>query len=43
MPTKVLKFTTHEGVTKIIHIDTVRLIKPLTDEDKAKAQTRPRP
>ncbi len=39
MANNALKFTTHEGVTKIVPLDTVRLIKPLTDEDKAKAQT----
>jgi hypothetical protein len=38
MATNALKFTMHEGVTKIVPLDTVRLIRPLTDEDKTKAQ-----
>ncbi len=38
MATNALKFTTHEGVSKIVPLDTVRLIRPLTDDDKAKAQ-----
>jgi hypothetical protein len=38
MATNALKFTTHEGVTKIVPLDTVRLIRPLTDEDKTRAQ-----
>lgn len=38
MATNALKFTTHEGVTKVVPLDTVRLIRPLTDEDKIKAQ-----
>jgi len=33
-----LKFTTHEGVTKHVPLDTIRLIRPMTDEDKARAQ-----
>lgn len=32
-----LKYTTHEGVTRTVPLDTVRMIKPLTDDDKAKA------
>jgi len=32
-----LKYTTHEGVARTVPLDTVRLIKPLTDEDKARA------
>lgn len=39
MATNALKYTTHEGVSKIGPLDTIRLIRPLTDEDKAKAQT----
>jgi hypothetical protein len=38
MATNALKFTTHEGVTKVVPLDTIRVIKPLTDEDKAKAK-----
>lgn len=34
-----LKFTTHEGVTKVVPLDTVRLIKPMTDDDKQRART----
>lgn len=33
-----LKFTTHEGVVRTVPIDTIRLIRPLTDEDKVKAK-----
>ena len=39
MATNSLKYTTHEGVSKIVPLDTIRLIRPLTDEDKSKAQT----
>ena len=39
MATNSLKYTTHEGVSKIVPLDTIRLIRPLTDEDKTKAQT----
>lgn len=38
MSTNALKFTTHEGVTKVVPIDTVRLVKPLTAEDKERAR-----
>lgn len=38
MATNALKFTTHEGVAKTVPLDTIRVIKPLTDEDKAKAK-----
>lgn len=38
MATNALKFTTHEGVTKTVPIDSVRLVRPLTDEDKIKAR-----
>lgn len=34
MSANALKFTTHEGVTKVVPIDTVRIVKPLTAEDK---------
>ena len=33
-----LKFTTHEGVTKIVPLDTVRLVKPLSEEDKERTK-----
>lgn len=33
-----LKFTTHEGVEKTVPVDTIRMIRPMTDEDKAKAK-----
>jgi len=33
-----LKFTTHEGVLKTVPLDTVRLVKPMTAEDKARAK-----
>jgi hypothetical protein len=33
-----LKYTTHEGVTKLVPLDTIRLIRPMTDEDKARAK-----
>lgn len=38
MSTNALKFTTHEGVAKVVPLDTVRLIKPMTDDDKARAK-----
>lgn len=38
MSTNALKFTTHEGVAKVVPLDNVRLIKPMTDEDKARAK-----
>lgn len=38
MTSNALKFTTHEGVTKTVPIDTVRMVRPLTDEDKTKAR-----
>lgn len=33
-----LKFTTHEGVAKVVPLDTVRLIRPMSDEDKMRAK-----
>lgn len=38
MTTNSLKYTTHEGVTRTVPIDTVRLIRPMSAEDKAKAK-----
>lgn len=38
MSTNALKFTTHEGVTKVVPLDTVRLVRPMTDDDKARAK-----
>lgn len=38
MATNSLKFTTHEGVVKTVPLDTIRLIRPMTDEDKVKAK-----
>ena len=38
MSTNALKFTTHEGVAKVVPLDTVRVIKPMTDDDKARAK-----
>lgn len=38
MATNSLKFTTHEGVVRTVPIDTVRLIRPMSAEDKAKAK-----
>lgn len=38
MSANALKFTTHEGVTKVVPIDTVRTVKPLTAEDKERAK-----
>lgn len=33
-----LKFTTHEGVAKVVPLDTVRLIRPMSDDDKTRAK-----
>lgn len=33
-----LKFTTHDGTVKTVPLDTVRLVKPMTAEDKARAK-----
>lgn len=38
MATNALKFTTHEGVEKVVPVDTVRLIRPMTDDDKERAK-----
>lgn len=38
MATNSLKFTTHEGVERTVPIDTIRLVRPLTDEDKKKTK-----
>lgn len=38
MSANALKFTTHEGVTKVVPLDTVRIVKPLTAEDKERAK-----
>lgn len=38
MTANALKFTTHEGVTKIVPLDTVRLVKPLSEEDKERTK-----
>lgn len=38
MSANALKFTTHEGITKMVPIDTVRIIKPMSDEDKERAK-----
>ncbi len=38
MSANALKFTTHEGVAKVVPLDTVRLIKPMTDNDKERAK-----
>ena len=38
MSTNALKYTTHEGITKLVPLDTIRLIRPMTDEDKARAK-----
>ena len=38
MTSNALKFTTHEGVTKIVPLDTVRIVKPLTADDKERAK-----
>ena len=39
MSTNALKFTTHEGVAKVVPLDTVRIIKPMTEDDKQRAKT----
>lgn len=33
-----LRYTTHEGVERTVPVDTIRLIRPLSDEDKNKAK-----
>lgn len=33
-----LRYTTHEGVARTVPVDTIRLIRPMTDADKAKAR-----
>lgn len=33
-----LKFTTHEGVERTVPLDSIRLVRPLTDEDRTKAK-----
>lgn len=38
MTANALKFTTHEGVTKLVPLDTIRLIRPMTNEDKERAK-----
>ncbi len=38
MASNSLKYTTHEGTERTVPVDTVRLIRPLSDEDKAKAK-----
>lgn len=38
MSTNALKFTTHEGVTKVVPLDTVRLVRPMTEDDKIRAR-----
>lgn len=38
MSINALKFTTHEGVSKVVPIDTVRIVKPLSAEDKERAK-----
>lgn len=38
MSANALKYTTHEGVSKLVPLDTVRLIRPMTDEDKERAK-----
>ena len=38
MSTNALKYTSHEGVTKIVPLGTVRLVRPMTDEDKERAK-----
>lgn len=38
MSNNAVKFTTHEGVERTVPVDTIRLIRPMTDEDKAKAK-----
>jgi len=38
MAANALQYTTHEGVTRTVPVDTVRLIRPMTEEDKSKAK-----
>lgn len=38
MATNSLKYTTHEGVERTVPVDMIRLIRPLSDEDKSKAK-----
>jgi hypothetical protein len=38
MSTNALKFTTHEGVAKVVPLDTVRLIRSMTDDDKTRTK-----
>ncbi|MCZ7593689.1 MAG: hypothetical protein M5U16_01330 [Hyphomicrobium sp.] len=38
MAANALKYTTHEGVLRTVPLDTVRLIRPLTDEDKERVK-----
>jgi hypothetical protein len=38
MSTTALKYTSHEGVTKVVPLDTVRLVRPMSDEDKERAK-----
>lgn len=38
MTNNAVKFTTHEGVERTVPVDTIRLIRPMTDDDKAKAK-----
>jgi hypothetical protein len=38
MTANALKYTTHEGVTKYVPLDTIRIIRPMTDEDKGRAK-----
>lgn len=38
MASSSLKYTTHEGVERTVPVDTIRLIRPLSDEDKSKAK-----
>lgn len=36
--TTALKYTTHEGVQKTVPLDTVRIIRPMSDEEKDRAK-----
>ncbi len=38
MASNSLKYTTHEGVERTVPVDTVRIVRPLTDADKNKAK-----
>lgn len=38
MASNSLKYTTHEGTERTVPVDTIRLIRPMTDEDKSKAK-----